>query len=206
MRRVLALAALLLASAAPAAAQDRGTAELTPLIGLRAGGRLTNALTDESFSIEPSWSWGFVAGLAPWSPNLILEGTYLQQLTRASSDTTFGVGLGGLHSMRLQTALAGVQWDFSPKAAVRPFVSLGLGATSLEAQGGGKATSFTTVLSGGVKVMTSRHFGLRFELRTITMFETFSTVDLCRFSECDIGFPGGATLQVDLALGTVFAF
>jgi hypothetical protein len=140
MRRLIVLSALVLALAvaAPAAAQTGGTGELTPTLGYRLGGSLRDAATGESFSIRPSLSWGFVAGLAPGGPNLIIEGTYLQQLTRAPGENTFAVGEGNLHDMRLQTALAGVQWDFSPKAKVRPFVSGGIGATSLEAQGGGR--------------------------------------------------------------------
>jgi opacity protein-like surface antigen len=205
MRRIL-LFALLLAGAAPAAAQNSGTGELTPTIGYRFGGSLRDAATGESFSIRPSWSWGFVAGLAPGSPNLIIEGTYLQQLTRASGENTFAGGEGNLHDMRIQTVLAGVQWDFSPKARTRPFVSAGVGATSLEAQGGGRTTSFTASLAGGLKLMTSPGFGLRLHLRALAMLSGSSTTDLCHFSDCHVALPGGGTVQVDLSLGTLFGF
>jgi hypothetical protein len=205
MRCSIVLFALMLAAAAPANAQD-GVGELTPIIGLRAGGRLTNADTGETYAIEPSWSWGVVAGISLGSPNLIVEATYMQQLTRASSDVAFGGGLGGLHDMRIQTALAGVQWDFSPKARVRPLVSAALGATSLEAQGGGQSTSFTASLSGGVKLMATRNFGARLELRTLALFSGGSLKGLCQFSECNVGLTGWGTLQVDLSIGTLFSF
>lgn len=205
MRRLLVLFALMLAAVAPANAQD-GVGELTPIIGFRTGGRLTDADTGETHSIEPSWSWGVVAGLAVGPPNLIVEATYLQQLSRASSDTAFGGGLGGLHDMRVQTALAGLQWDFSPKARVRPLVSAAIGATSLEAQGGGKTTSFTASLSGGVKLMATRNFGARLELRTLALFSGGSLKGLCQFSECNVGLTGWGTLQVDLSIGTLFSF
>jgi hypothetical protein len=207
VRRLLVLSALVLAALAPdpANAQD-GVAELTPIIGLRAGGRLTNADTGETYAIEPSWSWGVVAGIALGPPNLIVEATYLQQLTRASSDVAFGGGLGGLHDMRLQTALAGVQWDFSPKARVRPLVAAAVGATSLEAQGGGKTTSFTASLSGGVKLMATRTFGARLEVRTLALFAGGSLKGLCQFSECNVGLTGWGTLQVDVSVGTLFSF
>jgi hypothetical protein len=195
----------MLAAAAPANAQD-GVGELTPIIGLRAGGRLTNADTGETYAIEPSWSWGVVAGISLGSPNLIVEATYMQQLTRASSDVAFGGGLGGLHDMRIQTALAGVQWDFSPKARVRPLVSAAVGATSLEAQGGGQSTSFTASLSGGVKLMATRNFGARLEVRTLALFSGGSLKGLCQFSECNVGLTGWGTLQVDLSIGTLFSF
>jgi hypothetical protein len=204
MRRLVALSALLLATA-PARAQD-GIGELTPIIGLRAGGRLTNADTGQTYSIEPSWSWGVVAGISLGSPNLIVEATYMQQLTRASSDVAFGGGLGGLHDMRIQTALAGVQWDFSPNARLRPLVSAAVGATSLEAQGGGQTTSFTASLSGGVKLMATRNFGARLELRTLALFSGGSLKGLCQFSECAVGLTGWGTLQVDLSIGALFSF
>lgn len=206
MRRLIVLSALMLAAAAaPVNAQD-GVAELTPIIGFRAGGTLTDADTGETHSIEPSWSWGVVAGIALGPPNLIAEATYLQQLTRTPSDVAFGGGLGGLHEMRIQTALAGVQWDFSPKARVRPLVSAAIGATSLEAQGGGKTTSFTASLSGGVKLMATRSFGARLELRTLALFSGGSLKGLCQFSECMVGLTGWGTLQVDLSIGTLFSF
>ena len=206
MRRLIVLSALVLAASAPATAQNSGTGELTPTFGYRFGGSLRDAGTGETFAIRPSWSWGFVAGLAPGSPNLIIEGTYLQQLTRASGENTFAGGEGDLHDMRLQTALAGVQWDFSPRARTRPFVSAGIGATSLEAQGGGRTTSFTASLSGGVKLMTSPGFGLRLQLRALGLFSGGSTKGLCHFSDCEIVLPGWGTLQVDLSVGTLFAF
>jgi hypothetical protein len=206
MRRRLALLLLLLAASAPAAAQERGTGELTPTLGYRFAGTLRDDVTGESFSIRPSWSWGFVAGLAPWSENLYIEGTYLQQLTRASGDNTFAGGDGNLHDMRLQTALAGVQWDFSPRASLRPFVSAGLGATSLEAQGGGHTTSFTLSLAGGVKVMTSSWFGLRLQGRALAIFSNGGTTDLCHFSDCHVAIPGWGTVQGDLSVGALFAF
>lgn len=205
MQRLLVLSVLILAAVAPANAQD-GVGELTPIIGFRAGGRLTDVDTGETHSIEPSWSWGFVAGISLGNPNLIVEATYMQQLTRASSDVAFGGGLGGLHDMRIQTALAGLQWDFSPKARVRPLVSAALGATSLEAQGGGKTTSFTASLSGGVKLMASRNFGVRLELRALALFSGGSLKGLCQFSECNVGLTGWGTLQVDLSVGTLFTF
>jgi hypothetical protein len=204
MRRLLVLSALLLA-AVPANAQD-GVGELTPIIGLRTGGRLTNVDTGETYAIEPSWSWGVVAGISLGSPNLIVEATYMQQLTRASSDVAFGGGLGGLHDMRIQTALAGVQWDFSPKARVRPLVSAAVGATSLEAQGGGQTTSFTASLTGGVKLMMTRSFGARLEARTLALFSGGSLKGLCQFSECNVGLTGWGTLQVDLSIGALFSF
>ena len=206
MPRLVVLAVLMLAAVAPAGAQDAGVGELTPFIGFRTGGSLDNAGNGEKYFIEPSLSWGVVAGISLGSPNLIIEATYMQQLTRASSDVTFGGGLGGLHDMRIQTALAGVQWDFSPKARVRPLVSAAVGATSLEAQGGGQVTSFTASLSGGVKLMATRNFGARLELRTLALFSGGSLKGLCQFSECMVGLTGWGTLQVDVSIGTLFSF
>lgn len=206
MRRLIVLTALVLATAPPATALDGRTAELTPGIGYRFGGSLRDAGTRESFSMRPSWSWGFVAGLAPGRPNLIIEGTYRQQSTRVSGENAFLGGEGNLHDLKLQTGLAGVQWDFAPAARIRPFVAGGIGATSLEAQGGGRTTSFTASLSGGVKLMTSPGFGLRLEFRALALFSGGSTRDLCRWSTCEVALPGWGTLQTDVSAGALFAF
>jgi hypothetical protein len=206
MRRLVVLAALTLAVVAPANAQDPDIGELTPVIGLRFGGSIGNARTGETFAIEPSWSWGVVAGIAPGRRNLVVEATYLQQLTRTSAENAFEGGDGNLHDMRLQTVLAGVQWDFSPEARVRPFASAGIGATSLEAQGGGLSTSFTASLSGGVKLMATRGFGARLELRALALFAGGSLKGLCEFSSCAVGLRGWGTLQANLSAGAFFPF
>lgn len=206
MRRTLLPGLLLLAATLPALAQGSRIGELTPTIGYRFGGGLEDAVTGEEFDILGSWSWGFVAGLAPGRPNLILEGTYLQQSTRTSAENTFLGGDGNLHDLKLETGLAGVQWDFAPEAKLRPFVSGGIGATSLQAQGGGRTTSFTASLSGGVKLMASPGFGLRLQLRTLALFSGSDTRDLCRWSTCSVALPGWGTLQWDLSAATTFAF
>lgn len=206
MRRLTVALAFALAAVRPVCAEDARIGELTPTIGARSGGSLKDHGTGEAFSIRPSWSWGFVAGLAPGRPNLIFEGTYLQQSTRVSGENAFLGGDGNLHDLKLETGLAGVQWDFAPKARVRPFVSGGVGATSLEAQGGGYTTSFTASLSGGVKLMKSRGFGLRLQLRALALFSGSSRRDLCRWSTCEVAIPAHGTFQVDLSAGTLFAF
>lgn len=206
MRRLILLCVLVLSAALPADAQGARTGELTPIIGYRFGGGLEDAVTGEEFDILGSWSWGFVAGLAPGRPNLIFEGTYLQQSTRTSAENTFLGGDGNLHDLKLETGLAGVQCDFAPEAKVRPFVSGGIGATSLQGQGGGRTTSFTASLSGGVKLMTSPGFGLRLQLRALALFSGSDTRDLCRWSTCSVALPGWGTVQWDLSAGTTFAF
>ena len=206
MRRLLVLLGLMLAAVTPASAQDANIGELTPMIGFRAGGNLHNAGNGETYAIEPSWSWGFVAGMSLGRPNLIVEATYLQQLTRASTENPFAGGEGNLHDMRLQTVLAGVQWDFSPEARVRPLVSAAIGATSLEAQGGGQTTSFTASLSGGVKLMATRNFGARLQLRALALFAGGSLKGLCQWSDCAVGLTGWGTLQADVSVGTLFSF
>jgi len=206
MRLLIVLSALMLAAVAPASGQDAGVGELTPMIGFRTGGILTNAGNGETYSIEPSWSWGVVAGISLGRPNLIVEATYMQQLTRASTENPFAGGEGNLHDMRLQTALAGVQWDFSPEARVRPLVSAAIGATHLEAQGGGKTTAFTASLSGGVKLMATRSFGARVQVRALALFAGGSLRGLCEWSACSVGLTGWGTLQADVSVGTLFSF
>ena len=67
-------------------------------------------------------------------------------------------------------------------------------------------TSFTASLSGGVKLMATRTFGVRFELRGLALFSGGSLKGLCQFSECAVGLTGWGTLQADLSVGTLFSF
>ncbi len=206
MRRLVLLASLMLAATAPAGAQDAVVGELTPFIGFRAGGGLDDAGNGETYAIEPALSWGVAAGISLGSPNLLVEATYLQQSTRLSAENPFAGGDGNLHDLRLQTILGGVQWDFSPRARVRPMLSAGVGATFLEGQGGGTTTSFTASLSGGVKLMASRTFGFRLEARALALFSGGSLRGLCQWSDCSVGLTGWGTLQADVSVGTLFTF
>ncbi|MBK9964367.1 MAG: outer membrane beta-barrel protein [Holophagales bacterium] len=206
MPRLVVLAALLLATVAPASAQEAAVGELTPFIGLRAGGGLDDAGNGETYAIESALSWGVAAGISLGSPNLLVEATYLQQSTRLSAENPFSGGDGNLHDLRLQTILGGVQWDFSPRARVRPLLSAGVGATFLEGQGGGMSTSFTASLSGGVKLMVSRTIGVRLEARALALFSGGSLRGLCQWSDCLVGLTGWGTLQAEASVGTLFSF
>lgn len=206
MRRLILISVLMLAAAAPASAQDADVVELTPFVGYRAGGTLDDVGTGETYDIEPSLAWGFVAGISMGRPNFIVEATYLQQSTRLPEENPFAGGDGNLHDLKLQTVLAGVQWDFAPGARVRPLVSAGIGATYFEAQGGGQTTAFTASLSGGVKLMLTRGFGARLQLRALALFAGGSTKGLCEWSDCLVGLTGWGTLQGDVSVGTVIVF
>lgn len=206
MRHLLFLSVLALGLSLPARAQETVIGELTPFVGYRSGGGLWDAGNGETYAIEPSFSWGFVAGMSLGNESLLVEATYLQQSSRLSAENPFSGGDGNLHDLRLQTILGGVRWSFSPRERLRPLLSAGVGATFFEGQGGGTTTAFSASASGGVEVRVTRTVGVRLEARALALFAGGSLRGLCRWSDCSVGLTGWGTLQADVSVGTTFSF
>lgn len=68
------------------------------------------------------------------------------------------------------------------------------------------STSFTASLSGGVKLMVNRTFGVRLEARALALFSGGSLRGLCQWSDCLVGLTGWGTLQAEASVGTLFSF
>ncbi len=197
----LALLGLLLA-AAPAAAQEPMRIQITPDIGYRTGGSLTESANGAQYTINSSASWGAVADVALGGKGRYVELAWLRQETKASFPNAFGPGQSDL---TLDTFLVGGHWDAAPESLFRPFLSGLVGITTFDAAGS-SATRFTASLSGGVKVMPLENFGLRFEARALYIVGGGGSSAFCGSSGCTIGFSSTGELQGDFSAGLVVAF
>lgn len=198
-----AFAALgLLVASAPAAAQEPLRIQITPQVGYRTGGSLTESSTGAQYSINASTSWGAVADVALGGKGRYVELAWMRQETNVSNANAFGPGLSEL---TLDTFLVGGHWDAAPEALFRPFLSGLVGLTRLDAPGSG-TTRFSAALSGGFKVMPLENFGLRFEARALYIVGGGGSSAFCGSSGCTIGFSSTGELQGDFSAGVVVAF
>lgn len=204
MRRLplLLLASSLLLAAPGASAQAFARVEVSPTVGWRTGGELRDSAAGATWDLEPATSWGAVADISLGTPGLWLEVAWTRQETRVSFDDAFGPGL---HDVTLDSLLVGGQWVTAPRAPVRPFLSVLVGATRVDAPGSA-TTRFTASLGAGVKLMAGETFGARLEARALGVFGGSSSSGLCGPSGCTIGLTGRGALQADLSAGAILAF
>lgn len=196
------LLALLTLSAVPAFAQDPLRIQITPQVGYRTGGSLTESANGAQYTLDASTSWGAVADVALGGKGRYVELAWLRQETKVPYANAFGPGQSEL---TLDTFLVGGHWDTAPDSLFRPFLSGLVGLTRLDAAGSG-TTRFTASLSGGVKVMPVENFGLRFEARGLYIVGGGGSSAFCGPSGCTIGFSSSGMLQGDFSAGVVIAF
>jgi opacity protein-like surface antigen len=195
VRRVLAFAFLLAAS--PASAQRT---EFSLLAGYTTAGQIDKkAVGIQEIEYDASFSWGLAGGHF-FSPHLGAEVSWIRQETGLSLATSAG-------SARLVDANidqihgSGVYQFGADKARLRPFVSLGLGASFF---GGGDLASETKLswsLGAGLKWFPRQSLGARLQVRyNPTRLNDASSgfcdpFGFCQDSLEQFGFTGGVVLR-----------
>lgn len=208
MKRSLAPLALLLGLvlAAPATAQDTSL-ELTIFGGYRSGGDFiaTDQVFDrylEKFKVEDDDVYGAALDI-PVSRSFAIELLYSRQDTQLSLDDGIFVGDIPLADLEVTYYQAGMRWQWAP-GQVQPYLSLGLGVARLAPKDSDLETEnrFSGSLAVGLKVMPSKHVGIRIEGRGYF-------TDLSNYDEYDCCYRdnnNGDLYQVEATGGIVFAF
>ena len=202
----LALLPLCLALALPAAAQD-GFLELTVFGGYRSGGDFTTTerVFDryrDRFTIEDADVYGATLDI-PLSRSFAVELLYSRQDSQLSIDEGVFAGDIPLADLEVSYYQAGVRWQWAP-GQVQPYLAAGLGWARLAPKDSDLETEnrFAGSLAVGLKVMPSRHVGIRIEGRgyfaDLSNYEDYD----CRY--CNNG--DDDLYQVEATGGIVFAF
>jgi outer membrane protein with beta-barrel domain len=198
MRHLLAF--LLVAGAAPAAAQ---TVQLAPFGGFQFGGALSSPVYEEAFSMKSSFSYGGTVDIA------INEGWRFEMLY-SRQDTTLrpSGGPGPTFDLAVERYLVGIEEEKGQGEKTKPFGVFLLGATRFVPglNGYGSDTRFTIGLALGVKLMTSKNFGFRFEGRGYFTPVNSSASLVCINGACLFGASGNGFWQGDLSGSVVFGF
>ncbi len=195
-------ALLFLVLLADAANAQETRVEITPFVGYRTGGGVTDSATGAKYSLGASASWGAVADVSFGGPGRWVELLWTRQETTVPNADAFGPSQS---SLTLDTFLVGGRWETAPNSTLSPFLAGLVGLTRLDAAGSG-TSRFTASLSGGVKVMPLPNFGLRLEARALAIFATGGSSAFCGMSGCTVGFTGWGELQGEFSAGLVVAF
>lgn len=206
---VTATVALLGASAAWAA--DRPTVELTPYVGYRMGGQFDvndpPEGYDDSVDLEDSGSWGVDLGIYR-DPVSFYEILYSQQSANLDSSQP---GLKGA-DVKVEYFQFGGTILYPYDNWLLPYLSLTIGATRFDVQGGGSdsETKFSGSLGGGLRVPVGSNFALNFGLRgyltAVDSDSEFLCVGTGGSANCLIRSSGSAFFQGEASLGFTVIF
>jgi len=210
--------AALLANIVPAHGQHF---DITPLLGLRAGGSVE--LQQEGQPLQArarlgdSATLGVAAGFRFYSEDgcddcSVVEFRWMRQNTNLGFKETTPVptplaAAFGRTPVTLEHYLADFtyEWDIQEAKAVRPFVLGSVGAARLSTLVSGR-TRFAFGLGAGVKIFPQRHWGVRLQVEYLPMVLNAEVQRVICTGGCVIALGGGLMNQFEFSLGPVFRF
>jgi hypothetical protein len=191
----LILTAVVVAAAAPAAAQR---IELTPFAGYQFGGDLAE-VGDETIEIEldDSSIWGVVF-------NIDITNVDQLELYYSSQSTGLVEGSPSSQDVGIETLHVGAIRQYGRNQAVSPYLGLLLGATRFDISGDSD-TRFSGAISAGAKMIVADHLGFRFDGR-VTGIATGSDPISCTGDRC-LGYPDTSIIwQWSINAGVIIHF
>lgn len=178
--------------------------EVAPFIGYRFGGGFFERVTGQPVDLDGAPAVGATVGVRV-GDGLFVEGLFTHQSARVTVP-------GGPFSPPLPSRITVDHWqgggfqEFGHSSRVRPFAGGSLGLTHY-GDGTGDETRFTVGGGGGVKLMPSRHLGVRLDGR---VFATFAYVDAqvrdCGPGLCLSRIYADIVWQAEFSAGLVVAF
>lgn len=200
---VLAISLGLALAMAPTAFAQQ--VELTPHIGYKLGGGLTDFYTGRDYDFDDSESYGLTLNYT-----LGLMGDTQLDLSWSRQDTSMEVTgferdtfdltidhwqIGGLR-----------QWN--EDEPLRPFVvgSIGAAHFSPDEADLSSATRFAFGLGGGVKILPSDHVGIRLQGKLYGAYASGGGGLICGGAGCTFGFSGNFMWQAEFSAGLIIAF
>jgi hypothetical protein len=201
--RFALLAALCLALALPAAAQEVEF-EITPSAGFRFFGAFEDPVTRENADIEESTSFAIAADMKYRADKAVQlfysrQATEIEELSTVLDLDVEYFQIGGVAEFPLEGDL------FTPYA-------VGTVGAARYSPGGGfdDETAFALSLGGGWKYYFSDHFGVRLEARGYLTFFNSDTDLFCSSIQgvgtCLLRASGSAVWQIEAMAGVTFKF
>lgn len=177
--------------------------EITPFMGYTFGGDFEGYLAVADFEVDESETYGIILGVTD-PKGTQYEFFYSHQPTTLMIDGGF---LAGTPLFDLDIDYFHVGGTFGKGSSkVKPYVAGGLGVTYLDPEDGDSETRFSLSLGGGIKVLLSDHFGLRFEGRGLGTFVEGNGAVFCSNGNCAVGMSGDVFWQFSAFSGVTMAF
>jgi hypothetical protein len=166
------------------------------------GGDLYEEATGTSLDTDGAPSFGVIADVF-LDPNTAVAFTWSHQDVRV--DVPTGAGASARETLAIDHLMVGgteVLWA----GRVQPFLTGALGLTRFGAAGDYEVR-FSVAAGGGVKLMPSRHVGLRLDGRVYAVFvDGDASGGLCAPAGCVVGLDVSTLWQAEFTAGLVLSF
>jgi hypothetical protein len=202
-RFALSLAVLVAVGCAQAASAQK--VELTPHIGYRFGGTISDLYTAAQYDINASESYGLTLNYT-----IGLMGDTQLDFSWSRQDTDFEVfnfNRVETYDVTIDYWQAGGLKQWHEDESVRPFVLASIGAAHYSPGPADweSATRFAFGLGGGVKLFPGQHIGFRLQGRLLGTYASGGGAIFCS-GGCAFAFGGNFLWQMEFTAGLVFAF
>ena len=195
------IAALVLCG--PASGALAQTVEVSPFVGYRFGGDLYEVYTGTSLDIDGATAVGGVVDVFV-ERGLSFSFIYAHQDAEIETSDSWG-RTTEFGRLSVDHWHAGGTQEFGT-GAVRPFLTGTLGLTRFGAPGDSEIR-FSTAAGGGVKLMPSRHLGVRLDGRVYAVFMNgWTSAGVCGGGGCLVGVDVSLIWQAEFTAGLVVAF
>jgi opacity protein-like surface antigen len=180
--------------------------ELTPHIGYKFGGGLTDYFTATEYDFSDSESYGLTLNYT-----IGLMGDTQLDLSWSRQDTdveSFNFNERETFDVTIDYWQVGGLKQWNEDEPTRPFVigSLGAAHFSPESAELSSATRFAFALGGGVKLLPSDHIGIRLQGKLYGTYGSGGGGVFCGTGGCAFGFSGNFMWQAEFSAGLIIAF
>jgi hypothetical protein len=201
VRITLALVAAAFLAGAPAGAQSL---EVAPFGGYRFGGDLFEVYTGRPLDVDGAASYGVMLDLFV-GPGVSLSFLYSRQETRVRLSDPW-TGASASTPLFVEHWHAGGNFEVDASRRVRPFLSGSVGLTRYGRPQDAEIR-FSAAGGGGVKLMASRHVGVRLDGRIYAVFvDGRLGPTVCGGGACLIDVDVVVVWQTEFTAGLVIAF
>jgi opacity protein-like surface antigen len=205
MSRPIVLAISLVLALAVATVASAQQAELTPHIGYKFGGGLSDYYTSRDYDFDDSESYGVT-----FNYTLGLMGDTQLELSWSRQDTAMEVtGFErDTFDLTIDYWQAGGLKQWNEDEPLRPFVvgSIGAAHFSPDQADLSSATRFAFALGGGVKILPGEHIGIRLQGKLYGTYASGGGGVICGGGGCSFGFGGNVMWQAEFSAGLIIAF
>ncbi len=176
--------------------------EVAPFGGYRFGGDLYEVYTGTPLDIDGGPTLGGLFDVF-LEPGLSVTSSIAHQQADIEGEGGPGVGVDWPTLSVDHLHVGGTQAFGSGK--VQPLLTGTLGLTRFGSAGDSEIR-FSMAAGGGVKLMPTRHFGVRLDGRVYAVIADAATVGVCTPGRCLIGVDASIVWQAEFTAGLVFAF
>jgi hypothetical protein len=170
-----------------------GGVEITPFVGGRFGGTVTESGTNRDRDVDGSASFGLVFDMAVKDPGAFIEIVWSHQETEVESGgKAFDLSLDSIHVGGL------FRWE---DRRVQPFLNGGIGLTLFNAEG--TEAHLSGMLGTGFRIPLGQRSAFRFDARGIGIVDSGSGGVFCS-GGCLAAVSVAGTLQGEVAVGFSF--